>query len=367
MSFKKEAKEIVSILRKRWNYSRDLLSEKALAECDQLKKDLEGVFSAKKADAQAAEMVARAPARMERIFPGCLTPNPWVENIEVLFVAIVIALAIRTYIVQPFKIPTDSMKPTLWGIYTEPRQEPAPNMIVRFVDLALYGRIYHHLEAPEDGEVMGCQEKNFLGVPFLTYTEIQFNNRTLWVGTELSNLSKGAPKLYLNQKFKAGEAIANFSTEAGDHIFVNKMTYNFRRPKQGEPFVFSTHGIEGLQGRSGGISQYYIKRCVGVPGVTLKIDEPYLLSNGQVLHSLAFDRIYSKAGGYHGYVYAANANYLTGPQDEIQLPEDQYWAMGDNSANSLDSRYWKFVPRENLVGTATFVYWPLTKRWGWIH
>jgi signal peptidase I len=103
---------------------------------------------------------------------------------------------------------------------------------------------------------------------------------------------------------------------------------------------------------------------VGVPGVTLKVSEPYLYSNNQILESRAFERIYSKQDGYRGYFNAGN--YMATANDEVYIPEDKFWAMGDNSANSLDSRYWKYVPRQNLVGTAFIVYWPITSRWGFI-
>jgi len=48
------------------------------------------------------------------------------------------------------------------------------------------------------------------------------------------------------------------------------------------------------------------------------------------------------------------------------VPEHGYFAMGDNSANSLDSRYWGPVPEENLVGRGLFVYWPFNRHWGLI-
>ena len=48
------------------------------------------------------------------------------------------------------------------------------------------------------------------------------------------------------------------------------------------------------------------------------------------------------------------------------MPADCYWAMGDNSPNSKDSRYWGGVPRQNLVGRGYFVFWPFTERWGFI-
>ena len=55
---------------------------------------------------------------------------------------------------------------------------------------------------------------------------------------------------------------------------------------------------------------------------------------------------------------------LTSPEDVYVVPGKDYWAMGDNSANSFDSRGWGSVPKENLVGRGAFVYWPFSKRWG---
>jgi signal peptidase I len=48
----------------------------------------------------------------------------------------------------------------------------------------------------------------------------------------------------------------------------------------------------------------------------------------------------------------------------VTVPPYSYFALGDNSANSLDSRYWGFVPAENVVGRGLFVYWPFTSHWG---
>jgi signal peptidase I len=43
-----------------------------------------------------------------------------------------------------------------------------------------------------------------------------------------------------------------------------------------------------------------------------------------------------------------------------------FFALGDNSANSLDSRYWGFVPDRNVVGRGLFVYWPFSSHWGFV-
>ncbi len=46
------------------------------------------------------------------------------------------------------------------------------------------------------------------------------------------------------------------------------------------------------------------------------------------------------------------------------VPEDSYFMMGDNSLNSLDSRFWGTVPSKNIVGKALFIFWPISRRWG---
>ena len=72
------------------------------------------------------------------------------------------------------------------------------------------------------------------------------------------------------------------------------------------------------------------------------------------------DKIYSYKGGYHGHLPLGSLV----DEQEVYVPEDCYFMMGDNSANSSDSRFWGFVPRKNIVGKALLVFWPLSRRWG---
>jgi signal peptidase I len=65
---------------------------------------------------------------------------------------------------------------------------------------------------------------------------------------------------------------------------------------------------------------------------------------------------------YRGY--ALGRDYVARPADVYTVPEHRYFAMGDNSYNSYDSRYWGPVPEENLVGRGLLVYWPFNRHWG---
>jgi signal peptidase I len=72
----------------------------------------------------------------------------------------------------------------------------------------------------------------------------------------------------------------------------------------------------------------------------------------------------STKNGYGGY--RLSGEHLSDPDEPFRVPERNYFAMGDNSANSFDSRYWGGVPEENLVGRGLLVYWPFTRHWGLI-
>jgi signal peptidase I len=190
---------------------------------------------------------------------------------------------------------------------------------------------------------------------------------------------------------KAGEPLLRGYIETGDHVFVDKFTYHFRRPARGEVFVFSTSGIRYMN-RKGEPSQYYIKRLVGLPNDTLRIDPPNLYVNGQVAKEPGMVKVMtgtekSPQYGYRGYCNMPPGLYedevgnlqkrpMTTPEETLTVPsarlddpskpELHYFAMGDNSYFSSDSRVWGPVPQENVMGRAVFVYWPFTRHWSLI-
>jgi signal peptidase I len=111
-----------------------------------------------------------------------------------------------------------------------------------------------------------------------------------------------------------------------------------------------------------GNSPDFIKRCTGLPGDTIRITPPLLYVNDQLdSGSPVFDKQFRIEAPYKGYKTIGGAPTLT-----FVVPPHHYWAMGDNSGDSLDSRYWGGVPEQNIAGKGLFVLWPFTSRWGFI-
>lgn len=368
---KKTTSDFLHIISKKKAFAKDLLTEEQLAEVEDIARAAKELSRDKQKSAETLEReLTDLDVRARKIF----RPDPqdsMKEWVEVFLVAAVIAIAFKTFFFQPFKIPTNSMYPTLYGIWPTvlPQDELPKPLPQRIWDTVIHGKSHHRLIAKEDGVVRNVEQGKWLGIPFFDVTRIRVGNRTYTVHAAKTHFDKGTNHsiVPLKTEVKAGQVIANFTTETGDHLFVNKMAYHFRKPKQGEVFVFTTNGIWQLdranQNNNIQGGQFYIKRCTGVPGVELNLQEPYLFSNGELLDNRSvFEDIYSLENGYEGYAYGQT--FLTGPNSVLPLKEDQYWAMGDNSRNSLDSRSWGVVPRHNLVGIGSFVYWPFTKRWG---
>ncbi|WP_395751161.1 signal peptidase I [Prosthecobacter sp.] len=386
------------------NYKRDILPPAKLEEITALRTSLE--------QAMRAKDQKRLSELNEEINKACEKALPHVEhsdigeNVEVFFVAIVIAFGIRSYIAQPFKIPTGSMQPTLYGLVAEhTEQDVTPNVLVQCKDW-VKGRSYYNVVAKRSGKLRmkdPLTEHSFLG--FFMHCRMHFEDGgTQWIWAPIRQLASdekfnlGFLKLvgaqirpdgthitpdaqYVSdvselggKQITQGQLLARGTLDTGDNVLVNKFAYNFRRPSRGEVFVFTTKNIRGieedprfdkLQG-----SQHYIKRLVGVPGDRLEVKSPLLWVNGKPAEEFGMKRVGGMQGLYKGY---GSIGFLgEGRERELANRDDkrddkrEYWAMGDNSYNSSDSRYWGAVPERNLVGPGLFCYFPLLRNWGLI-
>jgi signal peptidase I len=176
------------------------------------------------------------------------------ETFETLATAVILALIIRSFIIQPFKIPTGSMEPTLM---------PGDRILVlRYV----YG----------------------LRIPF-TF----------------------------------------------------KRVFKYKTPDRGDIIVFNYPEET---------KRAFIKRCIGLPNDSIEIKNGEIWINRTRLTKDPVNKIYYYNHGdfgKEGRVY--------------KVPADSYFALGDNSASSKDSRYWGYLNDQYMIGKAVMIYWPLNR------
>ncbi|MBU4211414.1 MAG: signal peptidase I [Verrucomicrobia bacterium] len=328
------------------NLREDVAEASALARLDA---GVQRVRDVLKADnwPQVEPSATELGARIEALMPK----RPWAwlrENLEIIVVALAVAMAFRTYFVQPFKIPTSSMYPTLCGIHYAPQDKPDwfDRTPLRLAKWLIFGSWYVEIRSQTSGtvQIVDTNQERLFVVNGLVHRG--FERMT-------DHVSNG-------DMVVRGQLLASGVRMAGDHIFVNKAEWNFRKPRRGEIMVFKTNGIEHPQIKQ---NQHYVKRMVGLPGEILGIETPHLYINGEIMaQPSSIARIEAGEFGYYGY--QKMGTYLASQNNRVQLANDRFFACGDNQRNSLDSRYWGPVKRANLVGPAFFIYWPLSRRWG---
>jgi signal peptidase I len=164
----------------------------------------------------------------------------------------------------------------------------------------------------------------------------------------------------------------------GDHLLVDKLSYApadpitkyllpYTEPKRGDVIVFR-YPMD--------IRQNFVKRVIGVPGDHIHIVDKVVYVNGRALTEPYTQHIDPHIEPYRDnfpsqpYGPVADraqemlANHVQ--NGELVVPALSYFAMGDNRENSLDSRYWGFVPRENIIGKPLVIFWSFdapTEEW----
>ena len=342
-------------------YKKDVLLD---GQREDIQSSIDGLREALRAkDAEAIKSHSSAlDSKLHALTPVTWEAH-WRENCEVILVAIIVAVGIRSYFLQPFKIPTGSMQPTLNGIIGHPRTEPAPNILQQVAEFFILGRNYINVVAREDDRVMQIVPKKF-GF-FFTFSRIECARQSYLVYAP-PEILKNDFRVSAGSMYRRGDIIARGAVDTGDQVFVDKFSYNFVKPRRGDVFVFRTTDVAGIPSDPQSGAPYYIKRLTGLPGDDMRIDPPFLFINGKEAEGLGFSRVMDarEGSGYRGY--AGTGTYLNDPDQTFTVPAGHYFAMGDNSYNSYDSRYWGPVPEENLVGRGLLVYWPFNRHWGLI-
>ncbi len=312
------------------------------------------------------------------------------EWLDILVVSISVAMAFRAYFYEPFNIPTGSMQPTLYGNHSVEAKATDAKVWDKVVPLSwvkwlITGETFRNFKAPFGGTLVFRPTNT-------GYYEMTVQNPALgkvssrmMVPTDVLHPTETGDGPYKQRTLalpnglmpgsvvKAGQSLWCGRVKIGDFLFVNRWLWNFRHPRRGDVMIFSTTGIPNLQQGT-----HYIKRMVGLPGESLSIKAPKLFVNGkEVSEPLRIRQISNRekfapwAYPYDGFRVSGAPSYsipgktLVAETDVVKLGADEYYACGDNSPSSYDSRYWGTVPARNLRGIAGGVFWPFTSpRWG---
>ena len=395
----KQAKELLQMASKVYHYRKDVISEAQLAKLEEAVEAVDSMRTNKNATVERFESAMETLDALLRKIGGKIYPKTfWSDNLEVLLVAAILVIGVRTFFFQPFIIPTNSMYPTYNGmtfrIYAEEDTSP-DGLLQRIFNKIRLGASHKILTAKNEGELLipiaGKNSKNDLvfwkeqisGRKWLFFPTV-LNQYKFYVGNQVHTLrvpgefdmspllmeafgsdnariissskSRSGYMLDTGHYFEVGDNILRFDINLGDALFVDRISYHFKRPKVGDPFVFRTREISKELG-----DKYYIKRLAGKEGETLEIRDGALFADGELRDEVsAFVLNARKSGEYEGYV-----NYeLLAEGRKLTVPENSFVALGDNSDNSRDSRVWGFVPEKAVIGKAIFIYYPFTSHWG---
>ncbi len=287
------------------------------------------------------------------------------EYAETIIYAFIIAMVIRTFVVEPFKIPTGSMEPTLHG---DPRHG----------DRIFVNKFIFRFKKPQRGDIVVFTTKNIPGLSKKNYIKrlvglpgetLEIKNGDIFIDGQRVEQKVIAKNIYSNsdprvvsleldqRKFKLGATKFRVPENyfliripsRGEFYLLSTLFYNVPPElKVGGKFIFEPEDIYQLAGTS--VESELVARS----GQVLAFRKDGLYRDGEkYLAEYNRDKFFIIQGQY-------------GMADQVfTIPEGCYYVLGDNSAISKDSRYWGCVPQANVKGKAMFIWWPY-KRWQWI-
>ncbi len=354
--------------RKRRKYFRELRSLRR-SEDDLLNAETRSNFDALLAQLHSDSDPKRAVAEAQKRFSALVLPgnHGWLRNLLDLFLVVgAVAFGLRGLFFQPFRIPTSSMQPTLYGIHFRADTPELPGLL----NAALFGGRSARATVARGGK---------LDISSIVYnsgwsdtTSFRIGGQTLTLPGEPNKVIDYA-RLDPDKIYAPGEKLCSGLLVLGDHLFVERFSIYLKEPARGDVMVFNTEDLYNSDGsplsETGGF--YYIKRLAGLPGDTVKLVDHQLWVRPKgaekffPIQKLApeFAKVYSGKGGYQGH-NSEMPTLFPAPGAEYTIPENCYYMLGDNSRFSGDSRFFGAVPRKNLVGRAFFSFWPFSRRFG---
>jgi signal peptidase I len=354
--------KLLNDLKSRRHYDDDLLSQQEKEAFDRAISQLENAPAGKKPEQEAVKACSGFSKRG--------TVGDWLD----LFLVVgAVAFGLRALYFQPFRIPTSSMQPTLYGIHYVDRDHagmPLLGKVNKVVDALLYTSKKAGGKVVEPGRIAPESLRYDSGGLFGS-TEFSIAGCTYDLPGDPAKVVDYA-RLDPASEYKRGDALGDGFITLGDHLFVERFSVYLTPLKRGDVIVFTTEdlideaGVPVVQG-----GYFYIKRLAALPGDTVRIVDDQLwvkpagTSGFRRIQDISeqFKKIYSGKGGYHGHLANMGAGAFS-CGGEYTVPAGHYFMLGDNSRFSKDSRFFGAVPRRNIMGRAFLVFWPFSRRFG---
>ena len=145
---------------------------------------------------------------------------------------------------------------------------------------------------------------------------------------------------YQPHQVKGASMETNFHD--GEYLLTNKYEFRFNNPKRGDVIVFKSPQNPDID---------YIKRIIGMPGDTVKLENSHFYINGVKL---------DESNYLSEKIYTSQGNFLR-EGAEISVPPSYYFVCGDNRPVSSDSRAWGPINRSSIIGKSQVRYWPFNR------